>query len=1060
MNQFQYPMLSHGDLTFCLNGNIPIDVSPPALELTSNPLVGAIKPWNRYLVSVAPNASNRVEYPSTSGIYYYTGDVFVGVASGVGILDTATFTGTAQARPCTTKNKYTKINASAFSGNRVENAIPLKTAFWDYKDPAVSSHNKGYWSSEKYRFGILFFDNKGNPFYVKYIKDITMLDIPTKGGLMRPDSYSVGSPIYYSLNPSAVKLSGLDIPESVMNQISGFSIVRAERDPIVITQGLLMQNVLDPTPPSANNRIMPLGVTRTDFSKYDVFYSDQGSLCSCVCPDWLVGYTPTSVSNNYIGKIGSKLKEAFWLKGDTVKTNTDWHSFLTKMFLHQVPDGQSRTMNLRSMNGVGIRGFDEYNGDSNIIGTNQNFYNRDSDVYATKLNNDSDYTCSVKPDYFDFDVQSVGCKKFHVMPNNFNHYGSSSSYTWSGSAEKNNYNKIVVNFLTDSDPATLYGGVSDSAISDTLYISCGHFQPINAQVKADTLNGAFGSGKYVGENKYTFNDIEIFGGDCFTNLIDINYGLWNTTYFNETNAMAYTIWFPCEGNVNYNLRRGRKVSNVGVYPDGVASKSIVWDGLGTLGGTRLEDYSYNKGYSTDGNFIKYPALPLFYKFTGKFEYRMRWAGQKYPGELINSFRNFRLPDYRDLDGQRGQINNVKTRDSKLIYWQDHSVGSVPILERQLVGGSALGDATSLGVTGVIDRFDDIDTYVGNQHQHGLVETEYGFAWFDMRRRAFMVMGIGTKPNEMSMAKGLQVFFNEEFNEGDLTSGVKLYNTNDLSAPEQPLMGYGIVGCYDPTFKMTYMTFKYKKHDLISSPDNLQSTVNKDFTLGYSHILNAFVSFIDNCPSIWHNHNDLVLTANNPKATVTYDSYTPDFTEYKIGDTIPLEGTEYICISPVTIDYYPGTLGAGGTNPLEPTSTFWAAINKTNEIYLQNFGAELCKFYGKVHEHSIEVVVNAKSDAAVSPQNIQFKAVGANWTDVVASTDDQSASDLNISTTSRNYRYIDKSWFSSLPLPTNGRLVDYYVKLKFTYKNYVTDPRVAKNVQKISQWLKTFFVVRR
>ncbi len=87
-------------------------------------------------------------------------------------------------------------------------------------------------------------------------------------------------------------------------------------------------------------------------------------------------------------------------------------------------------------------------------------------------------------------------------------------------------------------------------------------------------------------------------------------------------------------------------------------------------------------------------------------------------------------------------------------------------------------------------------------------------------------------------------------------------------------------------------------------------------------------------------------------------------------------------------------------------------------------------------------------------------MGPNWTNVEASTDNQTASDMNISVTNRNYRWIDKSWFASLPLPTNGRLTDYYVRIKFTFKNYVSDPTISKNVQKISQWLKTTFVSKR
>ena len=121
---------------------------------------------------------------------------------------------------------------------------------------------------------------------------------------------------------------------------------------------------------------------------------------------------------------------------------------------------------------------------------------------------------------------------------------------------------------------------------------------------------------------------------------------------------------------------------------------------------------------------------------------------------------------------------------------------------------------------------------------------------------------------------------------------------------------------------------------------------------------------------------------------------------------------------------------------------------------------MLKFYGKTWSHELEVIVNPRTEIAVSPQNIQFKGNETNWTDVYAYTDDQSAQDVNISATNRNYRWIDKAWFSSLPFSRKGRLTDYYVRIKFVYKGYVTYPTISKNVQKLSQWLKTFFVSKR
>jgi hypothetical protein len=211
-----------------------------------------------------------------------------------------------------------------------------------------------------------------------------------------------------------------------------------------------------------------------------------------------------------------------------------------------------------------------------------------------------------------------------------------------------------------------------------------------------------------------------------------------------------------------------------------------------------------------------------------------------------------------------------------------------------------------------------------------------------------------------------------------------------------------------------------------------------------------------CPAIWHNHNDLVLTANNSKNTKPYNSDMPP-TTFVVGDTVFFDNVEYICISEVYIPSYPPDPTKA---PEYVGSIYWLAINSENQIYLQNFGADLCKFYGKVWDFEHEVVVNAKSDMAVTPQNIQVKAIGPNATSIYCSTDNQSSSNVNIPSTSRNYRFIDGAWFSSLPLPTNGRLTDYYVKIKFVFKNYVSNPTTAKNTQKVTQWIKTFFVNRR
>jgi hypothetical protein len=320
--------------------------------------------------------------------------------------------------------------------------------------------------------------------------------------------------------------------------------------------------------------------------------------------------------------------------------------------------------------------------------------------------------------------------------------------------------------------------------------------------------------------------------------------------------------------------------------------------------------------------------------------------------------------------------------------------------------------------------------------------------------------------EISLASGLQAYFNNQFNEGDDTqlTPSNIYNTNNYSMPEVPLLGYGIVGVYDPRYKMSYLTFKYADDRLIDLEDDIISITTKDFTIGYSHVLDAIIGFYDFTPGIWHNHNDLVLSANNSKNYVYYGSGMAT-TTFNIGDVVKVNTKqflnefwgEYICIKQVTIDEY---LFDDTLEPAYPGSIYWVKINAENEIYLQTFNTDYCKFYGKVYDHEVEVIVNPKADQAFSVLRIQQKSNDTNYTSVYFSTDDQTAQDTNIPSNSKTYRYIDKSYYSSAPLPRNGgRLTDHYVKIKFVLKNYLTNPTIAKNKNKIFQFLKTWFISR-
>lgn len=127
------------------------------------------------------------------------------------------------------------------------------------KFPPFNSVLIGYQNNETYRFGIQFYDKSKNPYFVKWIGDIKFPDVndtcPAANNMF-PDGTPTGETDYGRLftdtqnNQVFVTQLGIkftvNIPAELTEKISGYSIVRVEReedDKQVISEGLLKSAV-------------------------------------------------------------------------------------------------------------------------------------------------------------------------------------------------------------------------------------------------------------------------------------------------------------------------------------------------------------------------------------------------------------------------------------------------------------------------------------------------------------------------------------------------------------------------------------------------------------------------------------------------------------------------------------------------------------------------------------------------------------------------------------------------------------------------------------------------
>jgi len=650
------------------------DATPINPSVGANPALNGIEHAMRYVV-----ISGTAEYPAASGNFYAVGEVFVGDFA---LANYKNWAGVAQIRPCVSLSQYTAVNGGA----QVNNVIQIETyTGWDYRNPAVAHLAKAYRAGEKYRYGILFFDKRRNPFYVRWLTDYTFDDIDAKGGLLKNRGVTTD---WFCLNPHLFKIDGLRIPKDVVDKIDGFSIVRAECDQTIITQGLAWQTQLETS--TTPDIIHPLPLLTLNAQGHMQDTTDH--VYSFICPDDLVAHEP--VRQRAFAQLGDTLRVASWLSPLTYtglnyiyvqygNPATGARTIASKLYDYVAPsavyNNESTISNYARLN----------EGDKVVNFVNsKDFYNSDSWVGAPAAGTGTynGMTLSAKGDANDYIF--IGGKKIILKTAaDFNNYNQTAGYSDSAAGNGDNPYKCLVNYIIPN--ANQYGGTSDEAKAATLYISTGHYQQIDSQVIIDNNNTN-------NPNSYAyleFNDVWVGGGDCFTCMIDHGYGLYDSSYgpgvpFPATiSGAGYAVMFPCECSVNYNLRRGRKVSDYGMQDqnDGVTYSGGT--GAGTIG-IGPEDYSYNDGYSSDGDPFTYPALPVNYKNIGRFPYRIRFAGEKFPGELVDTYRTFLTNDYKDVDGQLGEINNLRSREGKTYYWQNNGIGYVPILERQTISATA------------------------------------------------------------------------------------------------------------------------------------------------------------------------------------------------------------------------------------------------------------------------------------------------------------------------------------------------------------------------------------
>jgi len=300
------------------------------------------------------------------------------------------------------------------------------------------------------------------------------------------------------------------------------------------------------------------------------------------------------------------------------------------------------------------------------------------------------------------------------------------------------------------------------------------------------------------------------------------------------------IWF--ETSVNTNWRQGTTVgmpdffnspvsppSNINNEVDNLISKLTKLDtsasnGRLYQGFANAELYEINLDYLRGNKQKIFFHLPFEYDCCSdcleEFPHRIHYSEQSFQEELSDNYRTFLPNNYRDIEGETGQITDLFRIQNNLYIHTEEALWHLPQTLQERITGDIVsfigtGDFFSIPPRKVLD--DETGNSGGTRHKWGTIKTPYGVAFVSEHQGTiFMFDGNTLKPLSN---KGLYNWFKENL-KVEADSKYKLDTGEDypyLNNPSNPI-GTGFISVYDSRHERIIFT----KRDFIIDPEVINS----------------------------------------------------------------------------------------------------------------------------------------------------------------------------------------------------------------------------------------------
>lgn len=708
-------------------------------------------------------------------------------------------------------------------------SYPASNTYLNHTTPYYSGLYRGYKRGETYRFGIVFYDKRGNPGYTKWIADIRFPRVSENIGDagQNPQNTNVGfDTMTYvstsgqekaSANQLGIEFS-VNIPDSIADKITGYSIVRVKRehkDRTIVSNGVIMPYLdqgasLFTLPPS---RIFPgQSAATTAIGSPAVVYDASRNVFKYVSPEFQFSNSDICPALNFNTGTDAIYVDHYVqrITANAIDTCSDSEDFMYNKLYNNRSTIGATTQNIRPF----------------YDGTNASFYS--PLIKAEPVGQGATSTHLGIP-YRNMSETNAGTQYGSGAKGVFCVADSSTTIQYSNLGTATTGNKFIADYcklISDQ-----YGGNSYEARSVNEYISCGHYQRVTAA-------GSFTS--------------TVFGGDTFVTLYDFTAVFPRDSQGNNwttaSKSASTSFYLPVETFLNTQIRHGSHYNNSPIY------------GADTIS-ARRDEFLYNSVYSCENDILKTFPKPSSSTFNPVQEYpnRIYVSDKKVNGEATDSWAVFRDGNSLDVDGVNGPVNNLITYRDNVVAFQNSAIAVLNINPKFIVKDAIGTQEALLGTGQALAGYSYISTEIGTRHQWSVVKGAFGGAeivyFFDVSKfKMFRFEERQLQP--VSDMKGMYSYFRENVRGSILTS-------------DNPILSKGITGVYDYKNNELIMTFRTQININEHNRNGVVTLEDRAFTVAFSEPLGVYTSFYSYTPPIYLASDSILLSPDPNFAQVLY-----------------------------------------------------------------------------------------------------------------------------------------------------------------------------------------------